>query len=393
MKILHFMEGRCNPDTANGVDKTIYFLTRELASLGHEVHLISETLKDVIPIPGVTIHRVDPFRSCFFCPLEITAIIDKISPEVGHFHSAYVPGNISISKYLRKKGIPYAVTPNGNCAQILLKRRPWLKLPYRFFLERPYLNRAAFVHSVGDQEEIKGYGVTAPIVEALNGIDAETLPKEFRQGVIEEEIPRFKGRFICVFVGRLDIEQKALDLLIPAVAALGNDAPQIGIVLVGPEWKGSLTKINDMILQYQVEDSFHLHGPVYGDGRFDLMLDADAFIYPSRWEGLPFAVVEAMAVGQLCLVTPASDPAGLLTKESGGIVFPSTIDGIAEGLRRAIAMVPEERSRLLESSARIVSEHMTWAVIGRQVEEGYTKALQINEGAVGRSGSTKPPTF
>ena len=54
MKILHFIEGRCNPDTANGVDKTIYFLTRELAALGHEVHLISETKKDPIEIPGVS---------------------------------------------------------------------------------------------------------------------------------------------------------------------------------------------------------------------------------------------------------------------------------------------------------------------------------------------------
>ena len=138
MKILHFIEGRCNPDTANGVDKTIYFLTRELASLGHEVHLISETSKkEEIPIPGVKVHRVDPFRRCFFCPSYIRAMIDEISPDIGHFHSAYVPGNISLSKYLRQKRIPYVVTPNGNCARVLMKRRPWLKLPYKYFLERP----------------------------------------------------------------------------------------------------------------------------------------------------------------------------------------------------------------------------------------------------------------
>ena len=101
MKILHFIEGRCNPDTANGVDKTIYFLTRELAALGHEVHLISETKKDPIEIPGVSIHRVEPFRNCFSCPPEVREIVDKLQPDIGHFHSAYVPGNISLAKYLR----------------------------------------------------------------------------------------------------------------------------------------------------------------------------------------------------------------------------------------------------------------------------------------------------
>ena len=65
MKILHFIEGRCNPDTANGVDKTIYFLTRELAALGHEVHLISETKKDPIEIPGVSIIGLSRFVIVF----------------------------------------------------------------------------------------------------------------------------------------------------------------------------------------------------------------------------------------------------------------------------------------------------------------------------------------
>ncbi|MDB4357931.1 glycosyltransferase family 4 protein, partial [bacterium] len=161
------------------MDKTIYFLTRELASLGHEVHLISETAKkEEIPIPGVTIHRVEPFRNCFSCPPHIRAVIDEISPDIGHFHSAYVPGNISLSKYLREKGIPYVVTPNGNCARVLMKRRPWLKFPYKYFLERPYMNRAAFIQSVGDRSEIEYYGVTAPIIEALNGIDLATLPNK-----------------------------------------------------------------------------------------------------------------------------------------------------------------------------------------------------------------------
>jgi hypothetical protein len=35
-----------------------------------------------------------------------------------------------------------------------------------------------------------------------------------------------------------------------------------------------------------------------------------------------------------------------------------------------------EREKLLESSARIVRENMTWDVIGRIIEKGYLEALK-----------------
>ena len=177
-------------------------------------------------------------------------------------------------------------------------------------------------------------------------------------------------------MGRLDIEQKGLDMLIPAVASLGSNAKNLGIVLVGPEWKGSESRIREMIRENKIEDSFHLYGPAYGNEKFDLMKASDAFLYPSRWEGLPFAVVEAMAVGQLCLVTPASDPAGLLAKEGGGVVCPSTIEGIREGLVECMNLSADKRTSLLQISADIVRDHMTWNVIGRIIEKSYYKVLK-----------------
>ena len=83
-----------------------------------------------------------------------------------------------------------------------------------------------------------------------------------------------------------------------------------------------------------------------------------------------------MAVGQLCLVTPASDPAGLLAKEGGGVVFPSTIEGIREGLREGMDLSADKRTLLLQISADIVRDHMTWNVIGRIVEKSYDRVLE-----------------
>lgn len=365
------MEGRCNPESANGVDKTIYYLARAQAALGHEIHIVSQTDKEPISIEKVTIHRTPSSSNCLRPSPEIRAIIDSVQPDFGHFHSLYVQSNVSISRYLRQIGVPYAVTPHGNCSRILLTRRPWLKIPYKLLLERPYMNKAAFVHSVGDQAEIQHYGIKVPIIEALNGIDPDTLPKDLHKGEIIKAVPRFEGRFIIAFIGRLDIEQKGLDLLIDALSDLRQSGIQIGVLLIGPDWKGSISRIKQQMQSCGVEDAFHLFGPAYGTEKYSLLADADAFIYPSRWEGLPFAVIEAMAAGKLCLITPASDPAGLLQKHDAGIVFPINHEGIANGIRRAMSLSTQDRTAMLERSAIIVKQEMNWQTIAQRILNAY----------------------
>jgi len=373
MKILHFVNGRCNFDSANGVDKTVYYLTRELAAIGNDVHLISATEKEVIPIEGVTIHKVAPFTPTLWCSREVSKLIKALEPDFGHLHSAYVPENIAVARYFRKLEVPYVVTPNGNCSRSLMKRKPWIKGPYKMILERPYLNQAAFIHSVGDETEIKHYGVKVPILEALNGIDLTTLPQGIEKKPVSTIVPAFSDRFVFVFVGRLDIEQKGLDLLIEAVALLKKEGLKPGVLLVGPCWKGSRVRIEAMIQDAGVKDCFHLQGPAYGEEKFEMVVAGGAFIHASRWEGLPFSVVEAMAMNQLCVVTPAADPAGRIAAKKAGVNCDLSAEGIAKGMRQAMSLKPEERNDLIANSAEIVRSDMDWSHIARRVSDGYRK--------------------
>jgi hypothetical protein len=66
MKILHFLIGRCNPDSANGVEKTVANLVRELAEMpSNKVFLFSLTEKDIIPIGKVEIFKFSPTKIPF----------------------------------------------------------------------------------------------------------------------------------------------------------------------------------------------------------------------------------------------------------------------------------------------------------------------------------------
>ena len=376
LTILHSVRGRCNPDSANGVDKTIYYLCREQARQGHQVHLLSQTTKDVIEVPGVTVHRVGLWDNPLGAPVEVRKIVGRVKPDVAHFHSMNIPSNVGLGRYLQRQGIGYVVTPNGNCARRVLSRRPWLKIPYKILFERPFMNAALFVHSVGDEDEILDYGVKVPLIDAPNGIDTADLPPPPDHNLILEKYPEWEGRRLLIFVGRLDRQQKGLDRLLDALVELGPDRESLGILLVGPDWKGSKAILEAQIADGGLGAGVKFYGPAFGDEKYDLIRSAECFLHPSRWEGMPFAVIEAMAAGQFCFVSNRADPGGWLERENAALVIESEDDGaLLGGLQRICAMGDDEVEEFKMRSMQVLKEHFGWSGISAKICAGYRQHL------------------
>src|SRR5215207_1500367 len=178
MRVAHFMVGRCNPDSANGIDKSVYYLSAAQAALGHDVSVFSVSPKPAIPIPGVEARTYAPPRKLNLPARSLWRNLRDWHPDVVHIHSIYVPANALLARGLRHQGIPYVITPHGATCEQVLQRRPYVKRPYRALVERPTLNRAAFVHAIADQRSISDYGVISPVVVAPNGIDPESVPRD-----------------------------------------------------------------------------------------------------------------------------------------------------------------------------------------------------------------------
>jgi glycosyltransferase involved in cell wall biosynthesis len=64
--------------------------------------------------------------------------------DVVHMHSLYVSANALLARKLRRRRVPYVITPHGATNEQLMLRRSYLKRPYQAFVERPTLSRAAF---------------------------------------------------------------------------------------------------------------------------------------------------------------------------------------------------------------------------------------------------------
>ncbi|MEB3169439.1 MAG: glycosyltransferase [Synechococcaceae cyanobacterium] len=160
-------------------------------------------------------------------------------------------------------------------------------------------------------------------------------------------------------VARL-VHQKGLDLLIRALAELRlQPANDWRLVLVGdgPERQS----LEELALREGLADRVRFEGFQSNPGSY--LARASVFVLPSRHEGMPNALLEAMAAALPVVVSDASPgPLEIVEPEVTGLVVPrGDVGALAAALGRLIAN-PELRERLGRgAAARLAS--LSWEVV------------------------------
>ena len=158
-----------------------------------------------------------------------------------------------------------------------------------------------------------------------------------------------------ITVARL-VPQKGLDVLIEALPRLSGAAAAWPVMLVGdgPEREGLKAQAQDL----GVSDQMRFLGFRPDPERF--LADAAVFVLPSRFEGMPNALLEAMAAGLAVIVTDAS-PGPLEVVEPGvsGLVVPSD-DPDALAAAMALLASDPERCRRMGAAARARIASLDW---------------------------------
>ena len=183
--------------------------------------------------------------------------------------------------------------------------------------------------SAGMLHTLVEMGVPAARVRTVtNGVDLDHIIGAARQ---EPEVVLPPGPLV-VGSGRLH-RQKGFDLLLRAHAsALRDGAPSHHLVLVGdgPD-RGALERLVD---ELEVRDSVVFTGFVANPHA--IVARAAAFVLPSRWEGYPLALVEAICCGTPCIAASCvSGPEEVLDGgRFGALVGPEDATELAAALRR-----------------------------------------------------------
>jgi glycosyltransferase involved in cell wall biosynthesis len=187
-------------------------------------------------------------------------------------------------------------------------------------------------------------------------------------------------------VARLDQQKDPLNL-IKAIAVL--DRPDVFCVWIGD---GSLRQsMKEQIQRYQLEGRFLLLGE-----RIDVpaLLPAfDAFVMPSLYEGLPCAIVEAMACGVPVVATAVNSvPEVVIPGRTGLLVRPRD----ARSLARALAYLldhPEHAARMVRAAREGLGDRFRPEALGQDLMEVYDQAMSGGRwaGSLGSSANGTGP--
>ena len=129
--------------------------------------------------------------------------------------------------------------------------------------------------------------------------------------------------------------EKNVDLIIAAIAALRTEFPQIGLVVAGDG--PLLEKLRAHAATLGVQDSIRFVGFVREVN--PLFQESDAFVLASQTEGMPIALLEAMAHG-----------IPIVASRVGGI--PSMVDDECD----ALLVEPRDLQRLVKAIRRVIGD-------------------------------------
>jgi glycosyltransferase involved in cell wall biosynthesis len=169
------------------------------------------------------------------------------------------------------------------------------------------------------------------------------------------------GVFAFFYVGRLS-PVKDLGTLLQAVAALSPDvADNVRLYIVGEGPERPSLERQRMTLALQAKVVFL--GP-RGDVS-DVLMAADGFVMSSVTEGLPMALLEAMAAGLPCIATSVGGIPRLLANEQGLVVPPRDPRALAAAMSSLVRM-PDVRKRISENALASVREHYSFEAVADQ---------------------------
>ena len=176
--------------------------------------------------------------------------------------------------------------------------------------------------AIKDDLEETGIAV-ASLAQTPNGIPILPLDRADRE----------PGPRRLLFTGRLSA-QKGLDLLISALCEMRQEGFEFECDIIGD---GPLkTELQEQIDEASRADCIRLRGPVDGTNIRRLLLQADVFVMPSRYEGMSNSVLEAMEAGLPVLVTQCGGIDHYIAAANGWTCPPNEQHALADSLRRML---------------------------------------------------------
>lgn len=284
------------------------------------------------------------------------------SPDLVIFHEVYKPAYLTIYKECVKRKIPYIIVPHG-CLTRLSQKQKWLKKKIaNVLLFNNFVKKSLAIQYLNENEKGCSIFSNHRYLIAGNGINVDKKKNQYKNKDF-------------VYIGRYSVKHKGLDLLADIIAENRKwfEDNNVKVQLYGRDSGDGCAKLQKIISSKKISDLLIMNNAVYGDEKRKILLDAYAFVQPSRWEGQPIGVMEALSYGLPCIVTFNTSFGEYVNNNRCGVGV--KFDGVE--LFVAIKQIFEDENFRNEcaSNTIVIERDYSWSHVIRKCLDNYRRLV------------------
>jgi poly(glycerol-phosphate) alpha-glucosyltransferase len=361
MRIVHYASSISQ--SAGGLFYSVSGLAKAQRALGAEVTIVGgadttfeedKFIWEDLPIHTFRLRGKDAYS---FSP-RIAWLLVKLRPDILHIHGIWSETSV-YGRIASGMGVPTVCSPRGMLDPWIVGRRSTVKRVHGALFERPFLRHSG-IHALNSSEEssVRAFFAPHPVTTFVvpNGVDLPPRPPE-------------GARSGALYLGRLHEKKQVLEL-IRNWQAQDALAP-ISLTVAGwgdPAYEAEVARL------CEAAANIHFVGRAYGKVKAALLAQHQWFILPSLSEGLPMAVLEAMAAGCIPVMTRECNLPELI--ESGSAVSMQTDFSDFSDVAQRLATCSSEAIAALSQQVQHDVQAFAWPSVARRVLDGYQSYLR-----------------
>ncbi len=216
------------------------------------------------------------------------------------------------------------------------------------------------------------------IRELPNGVDSNKfIPVSPEQKEHLREKLKLPSGLIFLYVGGIS-ERKNVEWLLKTWSEIFKDEPDTSLVLVGPASREDSKKIlMNSLIDYVAQNGLarKVLFRDYTEAIEKYFQAADIFILPSKNEGMPNVLIEAMSCGLACMTTKVSGASELIIEGETGVFFETDIKGDFRSKITWLKDNHEERERIGTAARALILQKFCLNKIGKKYVDLYSDLM------------------
>lgn len=289
------------------------------------------------------------------------------NPDIVIIEEFYVFPFNRLIREIQKKHIPYVIVPRSQMTMLALKHKQIKKIIGNILFFSKIGQNASAIHYLTEREKSESVIHWKPDGFVIpNGIN---IPKE------QKNTFKKNGIAAC-YIGRVEIYQKGLDVLLESISELQNllREKNFKLSIYGPCKANDVKILNKIVKKNKICDIVKFEKEVFAEEKKKVLLETDVFIMTSKFEGLPMGLIEALSYGVPCLATKGTNMSDEIFGADAGWVAENEMNSVKEAL---LQMCSTEDFSKKGNNARNLAQKYSWDAIAEQTHNMYERIINL----------------